>query len=182
MANVQDKVNEMHIHHIYNKHNPEKQRGRRKRNGNNNNNRHRTHKQANNMPSDITENVENSSLHNFCNDNYNDFCTPARRDESVVIINDPLENEMDNYLMQTPEKATSGSIDSTFLDMRNRPRGRKKSVQNITLSPKVPICANTQLNREMINQQRKVCQSYPSTPCMHPSDWEEISLGQVRTC
>ncbi|CAG2252754.1 unnamed protein product [Mytilus edulis] len=182
MANVQDKVNEMHIHHIYNKHNPEKQRGRRKRNGNNNNNRHRTHKQANNMPSDITENVENSSLHNFCNDNYNDFCTPARRDESVVIINDPLENEMDNYLMQTPEKATSGSIDSTFLDMRNRPRGRKKSVQNITLSPKVPICANTQPNREMINQQRKVCQSYPSTPCMHPSDWEEISLGQVRTC
>lgn len=75
--------------------------GRRKRNGNNNNNnnRHRTHKQADNMPSDITDNGINSSLHNFCNDQYNDFCTPVRPDESVVITNDPLKNEMDNYLM-----------------------------------------------------------------------------------
>ncbi|CAC5399382.1 unnamed protein product [Mytilus coruscus] len=156
----------------------------RKRNGNNNNNnnRYRTHKQSGSTLSDISENLKNSSLHNFCNDQYNDICTSVRPDDSIVIMNDPLENEMDNYLMQTPEKANSGSDENSFLDMRSRPRVRKKSVQNITLSPKVSICAKTQVNREMKDQQGKVCQSYPSTPCMHPTDWEEISLGQVRTC
>ncbi|CAG2249389.1 unnamed protein product [Mytilus edulis] len=60
MSNLQDKVSDMHIHHMYNKHNHERQRGRRKRNGNNNtnNNGYRTHTQSCSTLSDISENVK----------------------------------------------------------------------------------------------------------------------------
>ena len=95
-------------------------------------------------------------MKNRCNDQYNDICTSVRPDKSTVIMNDSLENEMDNYLMQTPEKASSGSDENSFLDMRSRPRVRKKT-KNIALSPKVWICAKTQVNREMKDQQGKAC-------------------------